>query len=171
MLAHLQINSQKEQIAKMQSRLDNLTSVIAEMKARMDPLNKEVMERHVIGLCIEIVLILMLFIVFTKRNNNHNVPGTPRGSGHCMNGNGPPKLAIEDVHKDDVFHPAGKFCQNVIITCGYKIIVKLMFVGSINHHAKSEKPMFQVHCIVSEQIQLEHVHFKEALIILSKDLH
>ena len=95
----------------MQSKLDNLTSVIAEMKARMDPLNKEVMERHVIGLCIEIVLILMLFVVFAKRNNNHNIPDTPRGSGHHMNGKGPPRLAIEDGHKDNVFKPTGEFCQ------------------------------------------------------------
>ena len=56
------------------------------MKARMDPLNKEVMERHVIGLCIEIVLILLLFILFTKRNNNQVT----------SNSNGPPRLAIED---------------------------------------------------------------------------
>lgn len=112
MLFHLQINSQKEQITKMQSKLDNLTSVIAEMKARMDPLNKEVMERHVIGLCIEIVLILMLFVVFAKRNKNHNIPDTPRGSGHFMNGKGPPRLAIEDGHnKDSVFQSTGKFCQ------------------------------------------------------------
>ena len=95
----------------MQSKLDNLTTVIAEMKSRMDPLNKEVMERHVIGLCIEIVLILMLFLVFAKRNNSHNVPDTPRGSGHHMNGKGPPRLAIEDGHKDNVFQPTGTFCQ------------------------------------------------------------
>ncbi|CAH3159735.1 unnamed protein product, partial [Porites evermanni] len=53
------INNQKEQITKLQSKLDNLTNAVADMKARMDPLNKEVMERHVIGLCIEIVLILL----------------------------------------------------------------------------------------------------------------
>lgn len=95
----------------MQSKLDNLTTVIAEMKARMDPLNKEVMERHVIGLCIEIVLILMLFVVFAKRNNGHNIPDPPRESGHHMNGKGPPRLAIEDGHKDNGFQPPGKFCQ------------------------------------------------------------
>ena len=111
MLVHLQINSQKEQITQMQSKLDNLTSVVADMKARMDPLNKEVMERHVIGLCIEIVLILMLFVVFAKRKNNHNIPDSPRGSGHCLNGKGPPRLAIEDGHKDNVFQPTGTVCQ------------------------------------------------------------
>ena len=80
------------------------------MKARMDPLNKEVMERHVIGLCIEIVLILMLFVVFAKRNNNHNVPDTRREPVHIMNGKGPPRLAIEDGrrNKDSTFQPTGK---------------------------------------------------------------
>ena len=118
MLVHLQINSQKELLTKMQSKLDNLTTVIAEMKARMDPLNKEVMERHVIGLCIEIVLILMLFVVFAKRNNSHNIPDTPGGSVHHVNGKGPPRLAIEDGHKDNVFQPTGKFCQyNYLHVC------------------------------------------------------
>ncbi|KAJ7389002.1 hypothetical protein OS493_034391 [Desmophyllum pertusum] len=96
--AEVVINSQKEQLTKLQSKLDNLTSVVADMKARMDPLNKEVMERHVIGLCIEIVLILMLFVVFAKRNNNPNIPDTPREAVHVMNGKGPPRLAIEDGH-------------------------------------------------------------------------
>ena len=66
------------------------------MKARMDPLNKVVMERHVIGLCIEIVLILLLFILFAKRNNNQETPNSPGRSVHLMNGHGPPRLAIED---------------------------------------------------------------------------
>ena len=61
----LQINNKKEQITKLQSKLDNLTNAVADMKARMDPLNKEVMERHVIGLYIEIVLILLLFILLS----------------------------------------------------------------------------------------------------------
>ena len=66
------------------------------MKARMDPLNKEVMERHVIGLCIEIVLILLLFLLFAKRNNNQMTSNSPGRSVHLMNGHGPPRLAIED---------------------------------------------------------------------------
>ncbi|KAL9987720.1 hypothetical protein ACROYT_G002070 [Oculina patagonica] len=104
--AEVVINSQKEQITKLQSKLDNLTSVVTEMKARMDPLNKEVMERHVIGLCIEVVLIVMLFIVFAKRNNNRNVPDTPREPVHIMNGKGPPRLAITDGrYKDSTFQP------------------------------------------------------------------
>ena len=79
------------------------------MKARMDPLNKEVMERHVIGLCIEIVLILMLFVVFAKRNNNPNIPDTPREAVHVMNGKGPPRLAIEDGHnKGTTLQPTSK---------------------------------------------------------------
>ena len=36
----LQINNQKEQITKLQSKLANLTNAVADMKARMDPLNK-----------------------------------------------------------------------------------------------------------------------------------
>ena len=66
------------------------------MKARIDPLNKEVRERHVIGLCIEIVLILLLFILFAKRNNNQVTSNSPGRSAHLMNGHGPPRLAIED---------------------------------------------------------------------------
>ena len=90
--------------------MENLTSVLAEMKARMDPLNKEVMERHVIGLCIEIALILMLFVLFAKRNNNNNIPEIPRESGHFMNGKGPPRLAIEDGrNKTSTIHTTGKF--------------------------------------------------------------
>ncbi|CAH3166821.1 unnamed protein product [Porites lobata] len=90
------INNQKEQITKLQSKLDNLTNAVGDMKARMDPLNKEVMERHVIGLCIEIVLILLLFILFAKRNNNQVTSNSPGRSAHLMNGHGPPRLAIED---------------------------------------------------------------------------
>ncbi|XP_073242213.1 uncharacterized protein [Porites lutea] len=90
------INNQKEQITKLQSKLDNLTNAVADMKARMDPLNKEVMERHVIGLCIEIVLILLLFLLFAKRNNNQMTSNSPGRSVHLMNGHGPPRLAIED---------------------------------------------------------------------------
>ena len=92
----LQINNQKEQITKLQSKLDNLTNAVADMKARMDPLNKEVMERHVIGLCIEVVLILLLFILFAKKNNNQVTFNSPGRSVHFMNGHGPPRLAIED---------------------------------------------------------------------------
>lgn len=102
------INNQKEQIAKLQSEVDNLTSMMVEMKARMDPLNKEVMERHVIGLFIEIALILLLFFVFTKRNNNNNnnnIPEALRESEHFLNGKGPPRLAIEDDHnKTSIIH-------------------------------------------------------------------
>ncbi|KAM7435877.1 hypothetical protein ABFA07_014262 [Porites harrisoni] len=90
------INNQKEQITKLQSKLDNLTNAVADMKARMDPLNKEVIERHVIGLCIEIVLILLLFVLFAKRNNNQVTSNSPGRSVHLMNGHGPPRLAIED---------------------------------------------------------------------------
>ena len=80
------------------------------MKARMDPLNKEVMERHVIGLCIEVVLIMMLFVVFARRNNNQNIPDTPREPVHFMNGKGPPRLAIEDGRKKDSnFQPTGNW--------------------------------------------------------------
>lgn len=92
----LQINNQTEQITKLQSKLDNLTNAVADMKARTDPLNKEVMERHVIGLCIEIVLILLLFILFAKRNNNQDTSNSSGRSVHLMNGHGPPRLAIED---------------------------------------------------------------------------
>ena len=86
--------------------------MMVEMKARMDPLNKEVMERHVIGLCIEIALILFLFLVFTKRNNNNNnnnIPEARGESGHFVNGNGPPRFAIEDDHnKTSTIHTTGK---------------------------------------------------------------
>ena len=70
----------------------------------MDPLNKEVIERHVIGLCIEIALILVLFILFAKRNNNRAISNAPRGPMHIMNGHGPPRLAIENgrCNKDAV---------------------------------------------------------------------
>lgn len=98
------INNQKEQITKLQSKVDNLTNLLADMKARMDPLNKEVIERHVIGLCIEIALILVLFILFAKRNNNRAISNAPRGPMHIMNGHGPPRLAIENgrCNKDAV---------------------------------------------------------------------
>ena len=69
---------------------------VADMKARMDPLNKAVMERHVIGLCIEIVLILLLFILFAKRNNNQVTSNSPGRSVHFMNGHCLPRLAIKD---------------------------------------------------------------------------
>lgn len=91
--------------------MDNLTDVIADMKARMDPLNKEVMERHIIGLCIEIVLILVLFLMFARRRNNQEIPDSPRRAGAFMNGHGPPRLAIEDGrhYHDDMMDPAGEF--------------------------------------------------------------
>ena len=44
------MNNQKEQISQLQSKLDNLTNVVVDMAARMGELNKEVIERHVIGL-------------------------------------------------------------------------------------------------------------------------
>ena len=81
------------------------------MKAHMGSLNKEVMERHVIGLCIEIVLILVLFIVFARRRNNQEISDAPRRSAPFMNGHGPPRLAIEDGNhnKDTTLYPTGEF--------------------------------------------------------------
>ena len=110
---HLQINSQKEQITKLQSRLDNLTSLVTDIKAREDSLNKEVIERHVVGLCIEIVLILVLFMVFARRRNNQEIHVPPRRSVHLLNGHGPPRLAIEDgsTNKETNITSAGAFLK------------------------------------------------------------
>lgn len=94
----------------MQFNLDNFIMVIVEMKVCMDFFNKEVMERYVIGLCIEIVLILMLFVVFVKRNNSYNVFDIFSGLGYYMNGKGFLRLVIEDGYKNNVFQLIGKFC-------------------------------------------------------------
>lgn len=102
------INSQKEQISQMQSQLDNLTFLVADMQSRVGQLNKEVVERHVIGLCIEIILILVLFVVFARRRNTQERLDTLQRPGHFMNGHGPPKMAIEDSkhYKDNKIDPA-----------------------------------------------------------------
>ena len=82
------------------------------MQSRVGQLNKEVVERHVIGLCIEIILILVLFVVFARRRNTQERLDTLQRPGHFMNGHGPPKMAIEDSkhYKDNKIDPASKCC-------------------------------------------------------------
>ena len=96
------INGQRKQIT--QSKLDNLTSVI---KAHLDPLYKSMIKRHVIGLHIfQVLLIVILILMFVGENNNQNAPGAPREPTHLMNDKDFPNLAIKDGrNKDSTFQP------------------------------------------------------------------
>lgn len=102
----------------MQSQLDNLTNAIADMAARMGRLNKEVVERHVIGLCIELIAILLLFAVFVRRRNTQERSSTLQRSGYYMNGHGPLTLAIEDSNhnKNKEIDPTSRFCCKEVKT-------------------------------------------------------
>ena len=112
------MNNQKEQISQLQSQLDNLTNAMADMAARMGRLNKEVVERHVIGLCIELIAILLLFVVFVRRRNTQERSSTLQRSGYYMNGHGPPTLAIEDSNrnKNKEIDPTSRFCCKEVKT-------------------------------------------------------
>lgn len=116
--SYLQMNNQKEQISQLQSQLDNLTNAMADMAARMGRLNKEVVERHVIGLCIELIAILLLFVVFVRRRNTQERSSTLQRSGYYMNGHGPPTLAIEDSNhnKNKEIDPTSRFCCKEVKT-------------------------------------------------------
>ncbi|XP_031572610.1 SUN domain-containing ossification factor-like isoform X2 [Actinia tenebrosa] len=60
------IKSQKEQISALQSKVDDTSRDMKKFSKQLKSLNIQVMERHIIGLFLEVILIMILFIVFRR---------------------------------------------------------------------------------------------------------
>ncbi|XP_032230151.2 SUN domain-containing ossification factor [Nematostella vectensis] len=64
--AEAAIKSQKEQISRLQARLSAMEEANENVNRKLDTLNKEVMERHIIGLFLEVILIIFVFALFRR---------------------------------------------------------------------------------------------------------
>ena len=87
-----QIKNQKEQITKLQGKQREMESSVEKMLEKMHLLNQEVMERHIVGLFLEIVLIIVVLAILRRRDRVRlaSLAQSAR-ENMLMNGHGPPR--------------------------------------------------------------------------------
>ena len=69
-----------------------MNNIVERMAEKMHRLNQEVMERHIVGLFLEIVLIIVVLAVLRRRDRARiaSLAHTVRGNA-AINGYGPPR--------------------------------------------------------------------------------